>query len=94
MTIAEYLEQKGMQKGLERGRNETRSEIARKMLAIGLEPLAVMNATGFIEEVVLLTITRIKTTWSHASIRTKMVRPTGLEPVTYGLEGRCSIQLS
>ncbi len=54
MTIAEYLAQKGMQKGmqkgLERGRDETRTEIARKMLAIGLEPLAVMSTTGFTED--------------------------------------------
>lgn len=49
MTIAEYLEQKGMQKGLEQGRDETRTDIARKMLAIGLEPLAVMHTTGFTE---------------------------------------------
>ena len=28
------------------------------------------------------------------SYRTKLVRPTGLEPVTLCLEGRCSLQLS
>lgn len=31
---------------------------------------------------------------SPSVISKKLVRPTGVEPVTYALEGRCSIQLS
>src|SRR5258708_31945333 len=35
-----------------------------------------------------------KNNFSHKSLKTKTLRPAGLEPATSCLEGRCSIQLS
>lgn len=54
MTIAQQLEQKGIekgiqlgeQKGIEKGRNETKLEIARAMLENGLDRNSVMQMTG------------------------------------------------
>lgn len=53
MTIADYMEQqglqKGLQKGLQRGRDETRVKIALNLLAMGMEPLAISHSTGLTE---------------------------------------------
>jgi predicted transposase/invertase (TIGR01784 family) len=50
MTIAEHLEQKGLQKGLEEGLNKgrqvERSEIARNFLSLGTDRALVEQATG------------------------------------------------
>jgi len=54
MTIAEYLEQKGreegLQEGLKQGKREAFMEIARSMLAKGLDRTMVIQLTGFSEE--------------------------------------------
>src|SRR5476649_2180756 len=46
MTIAEQLEQKGRSIGLQEGRSERDNEIARKMLAMGLDRATIELATG------------------------------------------------
>lgn len=46
MTIAEQLEQKGVAKGLQLGRQQGILEVARKMLARGLDFTAVQEITG------------------------------------------------
>ncbi|WP_413725318.1 Rpn family recombination-promoting nuclease/putative transposase [Sodalis sp. RH16] len=46
MTIADQLEQKGLQKGLQKGRSEQARVIARNLLFMGLERAAIARATG------------------------------------------------
>lgn len=58
MTIAQQLEQKGIEKGIqlgeqrgiEKGRNEGKLEVARTMLQNGLDRSTVMKMTGLAAE--------------------------------------------
>ncbi|WP_159335442.1 Rpn family recombination-promoting nuclease/putative transposase, partial [Klebsiella pneumoniae] len=58
MTIAQQLEQKGIEKGIqlgeqrgiEKGRNEGKLEVARTMLSSGIDRSTVMKMTGLTEE--------------------------------------------
>lgn len=58
MTIAQQLEQKGIEKGIqlgeqrgiEKGRNEGRLEVARTMLQNGVDRTTVMKMTGLTED--------------------------------------------
>lgn len=50
MTIAQKLEQKGEARGIAKGRVEGRVEVARTMLANGLDCATVMKMTGLSEE--------------------------------------------
>ncbi|CAI1000717.1 Uncharacterised protein [Serratia proteamaculans] len=54
MTIAQQLEQKGIEKGIEKGRQEGVLEgkltVARAMLANGIDHDSVMNMTGLTAE--------------------------------------------
>ena len=46
MTIAQQLEQKGIEKGRQQGRNEGKLEVARNMLQNGLDLNTIMKMTG------------------------------------------------
>jgi len=50
MTIAEQLEQKGMEKGMEKGGREATLKIASAMLQNGIDRNAVMKMTGLTED--------------------------------------------
>ncbi|WP_300001479.1 Rpn family recombination-promoting nuclease/putative transposase [uncultured Cedecea sp.] len=50
MTIAEQLEQKGMEKGMEKGEREATLKIARAMMQNGIDRNAVMKMTGLTED--------------------------------------------
>jgi len=49
MTIAQQLEQKGMEKGMEKGGRETALKIARNMLQNGIDRNSIMKMTGLTE---------------------------------------------
>lgn len=50
MTIAQQLEQKGIQLGRQEGRNEGKLEVARTMLQNGIDRSTVMKMTGLTED--------------------------------------------
>jgi predicted transposase/invertase (TIGR01784 family) len=54
MTIAQQLEQNGIQKGIQlgrqEGRNEGKLEVARTMLQNGIDRITVMKMTGLTED--------------------------------------------
>jgi len=49
MTIAEHLEQQGIEKGRQAGKREASLDIAKNMLANGLDRELIMNITGLTE---------------------------------------------
>lgn len=49
MTIAQQLEQKGMEKGMEKGGRETALKIVRTMLQNGIDRKTIMKLTGLTE---------------------------------------------
>ncbi|QZN96617.1 Rpn family recombination-promoting nuclease/putative transposase [Symbiopectobacterium purcellii] len=50
MTIAEQLEQKGIEKGIEKGEREARLKIARAMLQKGMDHFIIMEMTSLTED--------------------------------------------
>lgn len=50
MTIAQQLEQKGVERGMEKGRKEEALKIARNMLQNGIDRSAVIKMTGVTED--------------------------------------------
>lgn len=50
MTIAQQLEQKGIEKGIQLGRQEGKLEVARSLLKMGMPIESVQEATGLSED--------------------------------------------
>ncbi|MES2998475.1 MAG: transposase [Pseudomonadota bacterium] len=53
MTLAQQLEQKGLQQGLQQGRKEEALAIAKNLLAEGISSQAVQRLTGLSEKEVM-----------------------------------------